>query len=119
MFRIYFTSVKGSFIVTVSEHNICIKVGHGTTDHNYWGRPEDMPNDMYRPSFTITGTSSNGGADLAGETAAAFAAGYLVFKDVGKDTFSIFRNLPVICNTYISMTFEKKVQVILSVGNLK
>jgi endoglucanase len=43
------------------------------------GRPEDWTAGP-RPSFKIT--EAKGGSDLAGEAAAAFASGYLVFKDV-------------------------------------
>ena len=53
------------------------QVGDGYADHGFWGRPEDMT--MSRPSFAIT--KSSPGSDLAGETAAALAAGSMVFKD--------------------------------------
>ena len=54
----------------------------GSVDHSYWGRPEDMPDD--RPVYKLT--PSQPGSDLAGETAAAMAAGSLVFKDSGEST---------------------------------
>ena len=51
-------------------------MGDGTTDHAYWGRPEDMT--MARPSAKIdTGAP---GSDLAAETAAALAAASIVFQ---------------------------------------
>ena len=53
-------------------------MGDGYADHAYPGRPEDMT--MARPSMKIT--ASNGGSDLAGETAAAMAATSILFKDV-------------------------------------
>ncbi|XP_046564700.1 endoglucanase 4-like [Haliotis rubra] len=53
------------------------QVGDGGADHAYWGRPEDMT--MARPAYKIS--TSCPGADVAAETAAAFAAGYLAFKD--------------------------------------
>jgi endoglucanase len=53
------------------------QVGDGNIDHAYWGRPEDMT--MSRPAWSIT--TSRPGSDLAAETAAAFAAGYLVYRD--------------------------------------
>ena len=28
------------------------QIGHGTTDHNYWGRPEEM--EMKRPAYILT-----------------------------------------------------------------
>ena len=61
------------------------QVAHGQTDHDYWGRPEDMT--MDRPSYYISPEAP--GSDLAAETAAAFAASYLVFRDEGKNK-SIF-----------------------------
>jgi len=57
------------------------QVGDGNADHGWWGRPEDMT--MYRPSFKVT--SSQPGSDLAGETAAAFAAASILFKDDDAD----------------------------------
>ena len=56
------------------------QVGDGQLDHNFWGRPEDMT--MARPAWSLTTTRP--GSDLAGEVAAAFAAGYLLFRDTGK-----------------------------------
>ena len=44
-----------------------------------WDRPESMT--MARPAFKVD--SSNPGSDVAGEYAAAMAAGYLVFKEKG------------------------------------
>jgi hypothetical protein len=63
------------------------QVGDGTLDHNYWGRPEDMK--MARPAWSLW--STNPGSDLAAETAAAFAAGYLLFRDT--DSTYAFRLL--------------------------
>ncbi|ESO99300.1 hypothetical protein LOTGIDRAFT_113614 [Lottia gigantea] len=54
-----------------------VQVGDGGKDHSYWGRPEDMK--MARPSYKIT--PSCAGSDVAAETAAAMAAGYMVFKN--------------------------------------
>ena len=56
------------------------QVGNGHTDHSFWGRPEEM--NMYRPAYKITQHAP--GSELAGETAAAMAAGYLVFRSRGK-----------------------------------
>jgi hypothetical protein len=53
------------------------QVGDGTLDHNYWGRPEQMT--MARPAWSLT--TSRPGSDLAAETAAAFAAGYMLYRD--------------------------------------
>jgi len=62
----------------VSTNNFYGQVGHGATDHAYWGRPEDM-GDMYRPAFKITTAAP--GSDLAADTATALAAGYLLFRE--------------------------------------
>ena len=53
------------------------QVGNPGVDHGSWGRPEDMT--MNRPAYKID--ASRPGSDVSMETAAAFAAGYLVFKD--------------------------------------
>ena len=55
------------------------QVGNSGADHAYWGRAEDMT--MNRPAYILT--TSNPGSDLAAETAAAMAAGYIVFKQSG------------------------------------
>ncbi|TDC57281.1 endoglucanase, partial [Micromonospora sp. KC207] len=52
------------------------QVGNGDDDHKWWGPAEVMP--MARPAYKID--SSCGGADLAGETAAAMAASSMVFR---------------------------------------
>ncbi|XP_035826523.1 endoglucanase A-like [Aplysia californica] len=52
------------------------QVGDGTADHAFWGRPEDMK--MSRPCMYVD--SSHVGSDIAGETAASLALGYLTFK---------------------------------------
>ncbi|XP_045162475.2 endoglucanase E-4-like [Mercenaria mercenaria] len=62
----------------VAPHELYVQVGDGGQDHGFWGRPEDMT--MARPAFKIT--ESKPGSDVAGETAAAMAAGYLVFKHI-------------------------------------
>ena len=67
-------------VTTTVTLNCLIQVGNGGADHGYWGRPENMT--MARPAYKITET--NPGSDVAGETAAAMAAGYLAFKTVSK-----------------------------------
>ncbi|WP_442932451.1 glycoside hydrolase family 9 protein [Micromonospora sp. NBC_01699] len=52
------------------------QVGKGDDDHKWWGPAEVMP--MARPAYKID--ASCGGADLAGETAAAMAASSIVFR---------------------------------------
>ena len=58
------------------------KVGNGGIDHGYWGRAENMDErNINRPSYKID--SNNPGSDLAAETAAAMAAGAMVFQEYG------------------------------------
>lgn len=57
------------------------QVGDIQLDHNYWGRPEDWTGP--RPAYKIT--EEKPGSDLAGETAAAFAAASLVFRETDAD----------------------------------
>ncbi|KAK6177783.1 hypothetical protein SNE40_015817 [Patella caerulea] len=52
------------------------QVGDGDIDHKFWGRPEDMT--MARPAFSVS--PSKPGSDVAGQTAADFAAGSIAFK---------------------------------------
>ena len=54
-------------------------MGKVDLDHSFWGRPEDMT--MARPAYKLTPTHP--GSDLAGETAAALAAGYIAFRHTG------------------------------------
>nr|KAG5695356.1 hypothetical protein BaRGS_006580 [Batillaria attramentaria] len=61
------------------KQELVIQIGEGNLDHAYWGRPEDMT--MPRPCIKIG--FERPGSDVAGETAAALAAGALVFKDKG------------------------------------
>ncbi|XP_060066785.1 endoglucanase E-4-like [Ylistrum balloti] len=60
-----------------SRNELYVQVGQGNLDHRFWGRPEDMA--MARPPYKIT--AQRPGSDVAGEYAAAMAAGYIAFKD--------------------------------------
>jgi endoglucanase len=51
------------------------QVGNGDEDHRFWGAPEIMT--MVRPSYKIDATKP--GTELAMETAAALAAGRIIF----------------------------------------
>ena len=51
------------------------QIGSGGADHSFWGAPEIMT--MARPSYKIDATHP--GTDLAMETAAALAAGSMIF----------------------------------------
>lgn len=53
------------------------QVGDGDSDHDCWQRPEDMTTP--RTSYKID--QQHPGSDLAGETAAAFAAAAIAFKE--------------------------------------
>lgn len=55
------------------------QVADANIDHAWWGRPEQWDQGP-RQSFKIT--RQKPGSELAGEAAAAFASGYLVFKEV-------------------------------------
>jgi endoglucanase len=52
------------------------QVGRGDLDHAFWGAPEAMQ--MPRPSFKID--AGHPGTELAGEAAAALAAGSILFR---------------------------------------
>ncbi|GFS26736.1 endoglucanase [Elysia marginata] len=54
-----------------------VQVGDGKKDHGFWGRPEDMH--MERPCKYVS--TKEPGADIAGGTAAAMAAGSVAYKD--------------------------------------
>ena len=54
------------------------QVGDGHADHAQWGRPEEMT--IARPAFKID--QNKPGSDLAGETAAAMAAGSIAFRKI-------------------------------------
>lgn len=53
-----------------------VQVGDAFSDHNCWERPEDM--DTLRTVYKID--RDHPGSDVAGETAAAFAAASIVFR---------------------------------------
>ena len=55
------------------------QVGYGNTDHNYWGRPEDWPADLQRPSYKLT--AAQPGSDLAGNYASTLALTSLAFAE--------------------------------------
>jgi endoglucanase len=57
------------------------QVGRGDLDHAYWGAPEAMQ--MPRPSFLIDATHP--GTEMAGEAAAALAAGAMLFQKSDPD----------------------------------
>ncbi|XP_059173976.1 endoglucanase E-4-like [Physella acuta] len=63
---------------------LVVQVGDGNADHAFWGRPEDMT--MARPCQSVS--ASNKGSDIAAETAAALAAGSIVFKAKGDTAYS-------------------------------
>jgi len=65
------------FLKAIGDNEFYAQVGDGDLDHGYWGRPEDMT--MNRPAFKVT--PQKPGSDVAGETAAALAAGSLAFRD--------------------------------------
>ena len=62
------------------------QVGDGHVDHAYWGRAENM--NMHRPAWYISGSEGKHGSDLAGETAAAMAAGSIAFRKYGQTNYA-------------------------------
>lgn len=60
------------------KHESILQVGDGGADHGYWGRPENMH--MNRPAYKVD--AGHPGSDVAGDTAAAMAAGSIVFKTI-------------------------------------
>ncbi|KAI9228253.1 MAG: Six-hairpin glycosidase-like protein [Piptocephalis tieghemiana] len=55
---------------------LVVQVGDGHVDNNYWGPDTNIPTP--RPAFLIN--TDNPGTDVAGEAAAAFASGSLLFR---------------------------------------
>uniref|UniRef100_A0A2C9KFJ4 Endoglucanase n=1 Tax=Biomphalaria glabrata TaxID=6526 RepID=A0A2C9KFJ4_BIOGL len=66
-----------------SRNELTVQVADGT-DHNFWGRAEDMT--IARPCQVIN--TSIRGSDVAAGTAAALAAGSIVFKEKGDTVYS-------------------------------
>ncbi|XP_036363854.1 endoglucanase E-4-like [Octopus sinensis] len=58
------------------KYEFYVQVGNPYIDHSYWTRAEDMT--MERPAFKVT--KENPGSDVVAETAAALAAGAMVFN---------------------------------------
>ncbi|MEM7489165.1 MAG: glycoside hydrolase family 9 protein [Pseudomonadota bacterium] len=69
---------------SVSDDVLHVQVGHGPTDHGYWGSPEEM--DLWRPTYSVD--ASKPGSDVAGETAAALAASAMFFRERGDDAYA-------------------------------
>ncbi|XP_050459002.1 endoglucanase A-like [Cataglyphis hispanica] len=64
----------------VSKNVLYGQVGDFNADHVFWGRPEELPNNIVRPAYKID--PEHPGSDLAGETAAALAASSIVFEKI-------------------------------------
>jgi len=62
----------------VSPNEFYAQVGDPAADHAYWGPAEMMV--LPRPAYLVD--CDHPGTEVVGETAAAMAAGYLVFKDI-------------------------------------
>ncbi len=61
---------------TAADDRFAYQVGDGGADHGFWGPPELMT--MARPTYLLT--ASKPGSEVTAGTAAALAAGSLVFK---------------------------------------
>ena len=57
-------------------------VGDPHKDHGVWGRAEDLR--MQRPTYTVT-QRNGGGTEPAAESAAALAAGSIIFREIDPD----------------------------------
>ncbi|XP_035827303.1 endoglucanase 20-like [Aplysia californica] len=66
------------------KQELVVQVGDGNADHAFWGRPEDM--NMARPCKYVNGGTP--GSDIAGETAAALAAGSIAFRSKGDSGYA-------------------------------
>jgi len=64
-------------------NELWVQVGDGAVDHGFWGRPENMPGDMWRPAYKVD--YGNPGSDIASNVASAFATGYIIFRDICGD----------------------------------
>jgi len=74
----YLSAICVESVPLLLHFDTVLKVGDGYADHGYWGRPENM--NMARPAYKVNAGCH--GSDVAGDTAAAMASGYLVFKDI-------------------------------------
>ncbi|XP_067659684.1 uncharacterized protein [Haliotis asinina] len=63
-----------------SRQELYVQVGKGKTDHDVFGRAEDMT--MPRPAYKVT--AAHPGSDVAGQMAAAMAAGAIAFETKDK-----------------------------------
>nr|XP_039260058.1 uncharacterized protein LOC120336441 [Styela clava] len=70
------------FIKThISKYELVGQIGHGQTDHNYWGRSEQM--NIKRPTYIIS--DKNPGTELAAEVAAGLAAASVFLRPTHPD----------------------------------
>ena len=69
-----------------AKHTFYVQTGDGLADHEYWGRAEQMS--MARPSYKID--SKNPGSEVACETAAALAAGSILFRESDPDLADLY-----------------------------
>ncbi|CAG5091310.1 Oidioi.mRNA.OKI2018_I69.PAR.g12962.t2.cds [Oikopleura dioica] len=61
----------------IAKDQFVAQIGNAKKDHEYWGRAEEMR--MNRPTYIIS--PKNPGSDVVGESAAALAAGSLLFRE--------------------------------------
>uniref|UniRef100_A0A0E0LA44 Endoglucanase n=1 Tax=Oryza punctata TaxID=4537 RepID=A0A0E0LA44_ORYPU len=66
---------------TATPNTVYVQVGDAFRDHSCWERPEDM--DTPRTVYKVD--PAHPGSDVAAETAAALAAGSIVFRDADPD----------------------------------
>ncbi|XP_037040724.1 endoglucanase E-4-like [Bradysia coprophila] len=68
-----------------SANVLYVQVGDGQEDHSFWGRPEQWAGSNPRP--TLRATTTLPASEVAGEQAAAMAAGAMVFLDNGETAY--------------------------------
>nr|CAB3470230.1 unnamed protein product [Digitaria exilis] len=69
---------------TSTPGTVYVQVGDASRDHSCWERPEDM--DTPRTVYKVD--ASHPGSDVAAETAAALAAGSIVFRGAGEAAYA-------------------------------
>ncbi|XP_060533137.1 endoglucanase E-4-like [Cylas formicarius] len=72
----------------VSSHELYGQVGDFTSDHAYWGRPEEMT--MDRPAFKID--ELHPGTDLAGQVSSALSSASIVFRHINQTYAQLLLN---------------------------
>ena len=108
----------------IGKDQFVAQIGHAKRDHEYWGRAEEMR--MSRPTYIIS--PKNPGSDVVGESAAALAAGSLLFRETNpkladkylshaRELYALAKNykksyndaIPLITEFYKSWSYEDEI----------